>query len=206
MLADLEAGGGVDRRRKTVHNAGCLPPVLVADIKSRDRDGELVAEPEEWDADENGPTPKILVAIPRKPRPGQPVPGVGDRVLIRVEPLRDGEALRYSGRVIKIIGKEKAQILGIFRALPGGGGRLVPVEKKARGGEIQIPPGSEGGARDGDLVAATTAKQGRYGLPEGKVRERLGSISSEGAVSLIAIHPTKSRTFFRPRCWPKPNG
>src|SRR3954468_2019098 len=132
MLGELEAEGVVDRRRKTVHKAGRLPPVLVADIKSRDRDGELVAEPEEWDADENGPTPKILVAIPRKPRPGQPVPGVGDRVLIRVEPLRDGEALRYSGRVIKIIGKEKAQILGIFRALPGGGERLVPVEKKAR--------------------------------------------------------------------------
>src|SRR4051794_35245122 len=198
MLADLEAEGVVDRRRKTVHKAGRLPPVVVADVKSRDRDGELVAEPEEWDADENGPTPKILVAMPRKPRPGQPVPGVGDRVLVRVEPLKDGGALRYSGRVIKIIGKQQAQVLGIFRALPGGGGRLVPVEKKSRGGEIQIPPGSEGDARDGDLVAANTSKQSRYGLPQGKIRERLGSISSEKAVSLIAIHAHEIPHVFSP--------
>src|SRR5918995_6803049 len=116
-----------------------------------------------------------------------PVPGVGDRVLLRAEPIRE-ESGRYSGRVIKIIGKQKAQILGIFRALPNGGGRLVPVDKKSRGGEILIPPGSEGQARDGDLVAATTSKDGRYGLAQGKVAERLGSIRSEKAVSLIAIH------------------
>ena len=56
------------------------------------------------------------------------------------------------------------------------------------GGEIAIAPGDEGEAEDGDLVAATTSKQGRYGLPQAKVRERLGSVRSEKAVSLIAIH------------------
>ena len=64
----------------------------------------------------------------------------------------------------------------------------MPVDKKARGVEVLIPPGDEGGARDGDLVAAATSKPGRYGLPQGQVRERLGSLSSEKAVSLIAIH------------------
>jgi len=187
MLKDLESEGVVDRRKKTIRKPGKLPHVVVADVKTRDRDGELVAEPEEWDFEELGPAPKIVISMPRKPRPGMPVPGVGDRVLLRAEPLRE-ESGRYSGRVIKIIGKQKTQILGIFRALPTGGGRLVPVEKKNRGGEIIIPPGNEGDAKDGDLVAATTAKEARYGLTQGKVRERLGSLKSEKAVSLIAIH------------------
>lgn len=188
MLKDLRDDGVVDRRRKSVHKTGRLPPVLVADVKSRDRDGEFLAEPEEWDENEHGPTPKIVLALPRKSRPGQPVAGIGDRVLIRVEPQPDSDGRRYLGRVIKIIGKQKAQVLGIYRALPNGGGRLVPVEKKGQAREVLIPPGNEGEAKDGDLVAATIAKTDRYGLPEGKVRERLGSLSSEKAVSLIAIH------------------
>ncbi|HJW79486.1 MAG TPA: RNB domain-containing ribonuclease, partial [Beijerinckiaceae bacterium] len=188
MLKELETDGVVDRRRKGVSKTGQLPPVIVADVTGRDRDGELIASPEEWDAEAHGPAPKIIVTMPRKPRPGQPVPGVGDRVLLRLERLTEDGKHRYAGRVIKIIGKQKSQVLGIFRANPAGGGRLVPVDKKARGVEVLIPPGAEGGARDGDLVAAATSKPGRYGLPQGQVRERLGSLSSEKAVSLIAIH------------------
>src|SRR5205823_7631844 len=41
---------------------------------------------------------------------------------------------------------------------------------------------------DGDLVAVEVARQGRFGLPSGSVVERLGSLKSEHAVSLIAIH------------------
>jgi ribonuclease R len=188
MLKALEEEGVVDRRRKEVHKAGQLPPVVLADIKGRDRDGELLAEPEEWDTAEHGPTPKIVVTLPRKPRPGAPPPGIGDRVLLRVERLSDGGAQGYASRVMKVIGKQKAQVLGIFRALPNGGGRLVPVDKKAQGRELLVSPGDEGEAQDGDLVAATTTKDGRYGLPHAKVRERLGSLKSEKAVSLIAIH------------------
>ena len=49
-------------------------------------------------------------------------------------------------------------MLGIFRSLPEGGGRLMPVEKKSREREIHIMPGDEGGAQDGDLVAASVVK------------------------------------------------
>ena len=68
-----------------------------------------------------------------------PVPGVGDRALLRVDPLKPGDIHRYSGRVTKIIAKKQAQVLGIFRALPEGGGRLVPVDKKARERELADP-------------------------------------------------------------------
>lgn len=187
MLKDLEVEGVVDRKGKTMHKAGQLPPVVLADIRRRDEDGELIAEPAEWDAEEHGPIPTILVTLPRKPQRGQPTPGINDRALIRVSPLKN-DIHRYTGRVVKILEKHRAQVLGIFHALPEGGARLVPVEKKSREREFLIRPGDEGDAKDGDLVAVTVLKGGRLGPPHAKVKERLGSLTSEKAVSLIAIH------------------
>jgi ribonuclease R len=122
---------------------------------------------------------------------------VGDRALVRVEPLKE-EGNRYTGRVVKIIAKKPAQVLGIFHSLPDGGGRLVPVEKKSRERELLVRPGDEGEARDGDLVAAIVSKTDRFGLPQAKVRERLGSVKSEKAVSLIAIHAHNIPSEFPP--------
>ena len=66
-----------------------------------------VAVPAEWDEDEQGPAPKILVDVPRKPRPGE-VPGVGDRALLRTEEIgEDGDAIRHRGRAIKILDRAK---------------------------------------------------------------------------------------------------
>ncbi|MGO4704169.1 ribonuclease R [Microvirga sp. 2MCAF38] len=196
MLKDLEIEGVVDRRGKTMHKAGQLPPVVLADIKRRDEDGELIAEPAEWD-EEHGPIPTILVTLPHKPQRGQPTPGVNDRALIRVSPLKN-DIHHYTGRVVKILEKHRAQVLGIFRALPEGGARLIPVEKKTRERELVIRPGDEGEAKDGDLVAVTVLKGGRIGLPHAKVKERLGSLSSEKAVSLIAIHAHGIPNVFAP--------
>ncbi|KLK94791.1 ribonuclease R [Microvirga vignae] len=199
MLKDLEIEGVVDRRGKRVHKAGQLPPMVMADIIKRDRDGELIAVPTEWDEEEHGAIPTIIILPARKPRPGMPVAGVGDRALLRVDPLKAGDIHRYVGRVTKILAKKQAQVLGIFRPLPDGGGRLIPVDKKAREQELQINPGDEAGAQDGDLIAASIVKHGRFGLPHAKVKERLGSVKSEKAVSLIAIH-----THNIPKEFPKP--
>jgi ribonuclease R len=79
-------------------------------------------------------------------------------------------------------------MLGIFRSLPGGGGRLVPIDKKQLGRELTIARDHTGGAEDGDLVAVEVARHGRLGLPVGSVVERLGSLKNERALSLIAIH------------------
>jgi ribonuclease R len=43
------------------------------------------------------------------------------------------------------------------------------------------------GAVEGDLVALETLREGRFGLPTARVVERLGSLKSERAISLIAI-------------------
>jgi len=188
MLRELADDGHLERRRNKLHKTGTLPAVVLADITARDADGELIATPTEWDEEAHGAPPRIRVMVPRRPRPGTAA-GVGDRALLRVEAAGEaGEAVRHNGRVIKLIDRARHRVLGIFRALPGGGGRLSPVDKKQLGKELVIPPGATAGARDGDLVAADVMRQTGYGLPTAQVKERLGSMTSERAVSLIAIH------------------
>jgi ribonuclease R len=188
MLRELADEGRVERRRKKLHRAGTLPNVVLADITERDSDGELIAIPTEWDEEAHGAPPKIRLHVPRKARPAE-VPGVGDRALLRTEANDDGDdAVQYTGRAIKIIDHAKHRVLGIFRALPDGGGRLVPVDKKSLGRELAIPAGATHDAKEGDLVSAEVSRHGRYGLPNARVKERLGSLATERAVSLIAIH------------------
>ena len=183
MLRELTDDGQIERRRKRLHHAGALPPVVLADITGRDRDGELLARPTEWDEDAHGAPPIIRIVIPRRARPGE-IAGVGDRALLRVE-RRDDE---MTGRIIKLIDRAKQRVLGIFRSLPNGGARLVPIDKKQLGRELTIGADRTGGAVDGDLVAVEVAAHVRHGLAAGAVVERLGSLKSERAVSLIAIH------------------
>ena len=171
MLRELADEGRIERRRKKLHHPGTLPHVVLSDITARDADGELIALPTEWDEAEHGPAPKIRVRIPRHAARNE-VAGVGDRALLRVEETGDkGDPIRHSGRVIKLIDRAKQRVLGIFRAAPGGGGRLVPIDKKQLGQELAIPPGAEADARDGDLVAVeAAARRSGYGLASARVR------------------------------------
>jgi len=188
LLKELEAEGEVAKRGKVLHRPGRLPPMTLCDITSRDRDGDLVAVPVEWDEEAHGKAPRIHVHLGRKARPGQPAPGVGDRVLMRIDATEGEKGPRYSGRPVKILEKHKAQAIGQFRSAPMGGGRVLPVDKKSLGREIMVPPGQEGDAEDGDLVAVALHRKNKLGLVEGRVTERMGSIKSEKAISLIAIH------------------
>ena len=36
----------------------------------------------------------------------------------------------YTGRVIRLLSRAKSLVLGIYRELPNGGGRIIPVDKK----------------------------------------------------------------------------
>jgi ribonuclease R len=194
LLRELAEAGeiGGDGEVRPVHPRGALPPVLLCEIKRRDREGDLVAQPLEWDEDGQGTPPQILVERPREGRrrdkAAAPAPGIGDHAVLKLTRLRGVEGFGYSGRVLKVMGKARAAVLGIYRALPDGSGRLVPIDKKAQGREAIIPKGRTGEAQDGDLVSVSLRRESRFGPPEAQVRERLGSIKSERAVSLIAIH------------------
>ncbi|OYY27363.1 MAG: ribonuclease R, partial [Azorhizobium sp. 35-67-15] len=187
LLRDLKDEGVVDRRRRKVHVPGTLPNVVLADITSRDADGELIATPVEWDQEAHGDAPLILLTTQERGR--GPAPGLSDRVLVRVEPNDPEDGVAYSGHVIKLLEKARKQTIGIFRAAPhGGGGRIIPVDKKNLGRELQVPPGAEQEAQDGDLVSVELMRQRVFGLPTARVKERLGSLATEKAISLVAIH------------------
>ena len=105
----------------------------------------------------------------------------------------------YAGRVVKLLPRAKTQVLGIFRADPRGGGRIVPIDKKnVNRGELSVGPGDEGAACDGDLVSVELLRTGRLGLPAAKVRERLGALDNEKAISLIALHAHRIPHVFGP--------
>jgi ribonuclease R len=188
ILAELAEEGLIAKSGKRVREAKSLPPTLVADITKQDSDGELIATPAEWLEDVDGPAPIIRVHIPRRAKPGT-VAGVGDRALLRIEkPDGKHERAVYSGRVIKVLDKTQHRVLGIFRAQPAGGGRMIPIDKKQAGRELAISEADANGAQDGDLVSVVLMRSRGYGLPAGRVKERLGSLKTEKAISLIAIH------------------
>jgi ribonuclease R len=198
ILKELELEGAVQRSRTGLHEAGALPQIVLADILSRDRDGELIAVPAEWD-EALGPTPRIIVFAPKRPRQGFPAAGIGDRALLRVTPLRETGGPAYSGRVVKLLSRAVKRILGVFHEDPRTrGGRITPVDKKQRDKEFIISEADRGEARDGDLVSVETLSRGRFGQPAAKVRERLGSMNSEKAISLIAINIHSIPDLFRP--------
>ncbi len=181
MIRELKGEGALKKQGKTLAVSGALPPVLAMDIFTRDKDGSLVACPVEWD-EAQGKAPTVTIKTARSA--AGPAPGIGDRVLVRLFG-HDGEA-GYTGRVVKKLDKNKGLVLGIFRELANGELRIDPVERRQP--ELIIDPDFRGAAKDGDLVEVEPVRVGRYGIARGKVINVAGSISSEKAISLIAIH------------------
>ena len=196
LLRELADEGSIEKRRKKLHHAGALPSTVLADVTARDSEGDLIATPDEWDEDAHGTAPKIRIHVPRKAGPGEAA-GLGDRVLLRVDEAEEEDGIRHRGRIIRIIDHPKNRVLGIFRKIQHGGGRLEPVDKKMLGKELAIPTGATADAEDGDLIAVETSRAPRLGLPTARVVERLGSLKSERAVSLIAIHTHGIPSVFR---------
>jgi len=181
-LADLHSSGLIEKDRKGLKRPGTLPNVAVLDIFARDADGVLLARPAERD----GTEAPIVVAI-RTARTGRgPAPGVGDRVLAKTFRNEDKSGPAYTARVMKVFEKRADTAIGVMRTLPNGGSRIVPVERGKP--EFEVAPDNRNGARDGDLVEMEIGRSVRYGLPQAKVVSIIGSLTSEKAVSMIAIH------------------
>ena len=189
VLRALEDDGLVQKNRKTLTRPGALPPVTVLDITTRDKDGELIARPAEW-SEELGVAPAVAIRQSSSDRAKgkAPVGGLGDRVLAKIFVSKDRAGPAYTARIIKVIDKRRNAMLGVFRATPGGGGRLMPIER--RGEEMLIDSSDLGEAKDGDLVEVEVeiARSGRFGLPRARVLTVIGSVASEKAISMIAIH------------------
>jgi ribonuclease R len=182
LLRDLQDEGLLTKERKRLNRAGAVPHVAVLDIFGRDADGTLLAHPAEH-AGTDAP-PVIAIRISRGA--SSPVPGIGDRVLAKTFPADDPTGPAYTGRVMKIFEKRTDAVLGVFRVLKDGSFRIEPVERRQP--ELTVDKEFQNGAKNGDLVEVEPVRASRYGLPRAKVLAVLGSLTSEKAVSMIAIH------------------
>ncbi|MBL8582448.1 MAG: ribonuclease R [Rhizobiaceae bacterium] len=180
-LREMQDEGLLSGSRKRLNRTGDLPPVAMLDVFGRDGDGGLLARPSE-----SGETDAVTVRI-RVPRGDKaPAPGIGDRVLAKIFRSKEEDGPAYTARIIKLIDRRRDAVLGVFRTLADGTFRIEPTER--RQAELVVDAEYRNGAKDGDLVEVEPVRIGRYGLPRAKVINVVGSLTSEKAVSMIAIH------------------
>ncbi|WP_062220365.1 ribonuclease R [Aureimonas sp. D3] len=180
IIADLQSEGLLAGTRKQFTQPGALPSMTVLEIRDRDDEGGLLADPVGWDENDLGPRPRFAI---RQKRDQAAIAGVGDRVLAQLDFEAPDGPLAH---VIRLLERKTARALGVFRAAPGGGGRVEPVER--RQSEYLIGAGETRGAKDGDLVEIEPSSRVKSGLPLGSVAEVIGSLHTEKAISTIALH------------------
>ena len=160
------------------------------EVTGTDSDGELIAEPVEWDS-ANGRPPRILLASRRAQgtRSELQPPAIGDRLLAKISPGRDQD-YPYAAAIIRKLSSRTNRIIGVFRTAKADGFRIVPADKKARA-ELRVRPGDDHGAQPGELVEAELVQDRGRGLLSARVRKRLGAADDQRNISLIAIHAAR---------------
>lgn len=188
LLKELTEDGHIEKNRKRLVKSGDLSAVGIYRIIERDSFGDLIGIPVKWDSGEHGEPPRVIIEPDKK---SKAVPGIGNRVLAKLID-KDFDQFEVTGvqkaaRVIKILPAREDSILGIYRRDPvHGGGRLVPIDKKTR--EMPIDDAARGEAQEGDLISVSITRTGRSKTPRARVREVIGPMASEQAISMIAIH------------------
>jgi len=180
MLKELERDGAVERgHKRRFGRPGALPEMGIVEIVGSDSDGELIGRPVAWEGE--GRPPRVVMAPMRK---GDVMVGLGDKVLAKLRRIRDN---LYEGRAVRTVGETKARVMGLYRALPDGSGRIHPTSRREKSDTV-VPKGESGGAEDGELVLADLLPGRFYGLRQASVTERLGRLGAPKSVSLVAIH------------------
>jgi ribonuclease R len=180
LLKDMADEGEVaPAGRRRVAAPGRLPDATIVQVTGTDPDGDAIARPVDWQGD--GPPPLVLMAP--EPR-GRPALAPGERVLARLKPIGAG---KYEGRTLKRLTDEPGRVLGVFHPTPGGGGRIVPTDRRSKA-EWVVPPGEAAEAKAGEIVLAAPLPSAAFGLKPARVVERLGTMGDARSVSLIVIH------------------
>ena len=180
LLTRMSRDGLLEKRQRRVRPQGELPPVLVLRVTGPDAQGDLWAEPADWDGE--GAPPRIQILSRRD----DPALGAGDRLLGRMTALDTPDA-SLAARVIRRIGMGPKRVIGIFHEAEGGG-RIAAIDKRADRDWL-VAAADRAAAREGELVEAEELGTSRgHGLPRARVVTRLGDPSAPRSVSLIAIH------------------
>ena len=186
LLRDMAQEGLIGSSRRALRRPDALPSVCVIEIVELDADGEPIARRSPLDA--KATEPALRIRVLRARGRSAVAPGIGDRVLVHIDllPEIDDGGCAYTARPIKTLPREPASLFGIYRAIPGRGGVIDPVNKRQLK-ELSVNRGDEYDAKSGDLVRFELSKTRRFELSQARVVESLGNPEAEGAQSLIAI-------------------
>ena len=179
LLKDMAEEGLIDGKKTAYHRMGGVPKVTTLKIVAIE-EGELVAEPDNWDPEAPGKPPRIIIREPR-PRPGVKRPPAlrrGDRVLARTEETADG----WIAHPMKKLPSRTEGLMGVVEIDKAGKAWLAPVDKRVRQSATIADVGE---AQAGQLVIAERA--GRSERAGVKVVEVVGDPLAPRSFSLIAI-------------------
>ncbi len=185
MLREMSAEGLLDGSRKGgLRGADELPSVGVIHITGRTKYGSLTARARLkgtlLDGDDD-PIIEIDDNAPRnrRHRPAPPV-SIGDTALAR---LRKKSKYKYTARIIRKIGGETREIIGVVRERPDGLW-LVPTDRRERY-DYKLEDNTE--AQDGDVLACTKLSSPRMGKKRARMEANIGHADDPHVFSLIAI-------------------
>jgi ribonuclease R len=179
LLKDMAEDGLIDGKKSAFHRMGGVPKVTTLRIVDVD-DGDLIAEPDNWDPEAPGKPPRLTIHESR-PRPGVKRPPAlkrGDRVLARTEETDTG----WRAHVMKKLPSRTEGLMGIVEIDKTGKAWLAPVDKRVR---QSTPIADRGEAEAGQLVIAE--RVGRSERSGVKVIEVVGDPLAPRSFSLIAI-------------------
>lgn len=178
LLKDMAEEGLIDGSKSAFHRMGGVPKVTTLKIVDID-EGELIAEPDNWDPEAPGKPPRLIIREP-KMRGAKRPPALkrGDRVLARTEETERG----LIAHVMKKLPARTEGLMGIVEIDKTGKAWLAPVDKRVR---QSAPIADRGEAEQGQLVIAE--RVGRSERAGVKVIEVVGDPLAPRSFSLIAI-------------------
>ncbi|QDH34862.1 ribonuclease R [Porphyrobacter sp. YT40] len=179
LLKDMAEDGLIDGRKSAFHRMGGVPKVTTLKIVAIE-DGDLIAEPDNWDPEAPGKPPRLTIREPRV-KPGMKRPPAlkrGDRVLARTEEHEDG----WRAHVMKKLPSRTEGLMGVVEIDKAGKAWLAPVDKRVR---QSAPIADVGEAEAGQLVIAE--RVGRSDRAGVKVVEVIGDPLAPRSFSMIAI-------------------
>jgi ribonuclease R len=109
----------------------------------------------------------------------------GDRVVVRVEHRRSGD--RIEGRILRILERSAAEIVGRYDRDAGGQGFVVPFDRRILM-DVQIPRGEAGRAAVGEMVTVQLTRFPTATRPAlGRIVDILGRLDAPGVDTAVII-------------------
>jgi len=159
---------------------GEIEPVIVVDVADRNADGDLYVRPTRA-----GPDAPLIRLAPTKGESAAGAPGLGDRLLVRIDVDEGGERL---ARVLKRLGDSVQRSLGVVRKTRRET-RVEPVDRRARASWI-LPESQTRDLLDGDLILVQVESEATrpHGPKRARLISKVGREDDARAASLIAAH------------------